>query len=148
MADTGFNWGALAHFTHSVGTPIDGVAVADAAGLVSDAVDLDGYAACEVSVTVIEDNTGAVDGDAYVSVLRSDLDPDSEGYQVGPTTGPVYTDPVWGVPIDVVQNATRKVTFSVSPAQVSKFKLQVLNDAGQELAVTENYKLATIPAAS
>ena len=147
MADTGFNWLTLTHFQVAA-ADVDSTAVADTAAITCDAVDLDGYAACEVSVTVVEDNTGAVNGDAYVSILRSDLDPDSEGYQVGPTTGPVYTDAVWSVAIDAVPSATRKVTFSISPAQVSKFKLHVLNDAGQTLDVTANYKLATIPAAS
>ena len=147
MADTGYNWLSLTHFTVAAAA-VDGTAVADAAAITCDALDLDGYAACEVSVNVVEDNTGACDGDVYISVLRSDLDPDSEGFQVGPTTGPVYTDPVYGTIIDPVQNTTRTATFSIDPASVSKFKLHILNDSGQELAVTANYKLATIPVAS
>ena len=147
MADTGYNWLTLTHFQVAA-ADVDGTAVNDQAAITCDALDLDGKAACEVAVYVVEDNTGACDGDVYISVLRSDLDPDSEGYQVGPTTGPVYTDPVYGVILDPVQNTTRKTTFSVDPATVSKFKLHILNDSGQQLHVTANYKFATIPVAS
>ena len=147
MPDTGYNWLTLTHFEVAA-ADVDATAVADTAAITCDALDLDGYAACEVAVYVVEDNTGACDGDFYISILRSDLDPDGEGYQVGPTTGPVYTDPVWTTIIDPVQNTTRKLTFSVDPSQVSKFKLHILNDSGQTLDVTANYKLATIPPAS
>lgn len=147
MPDTGYNWLTLTHFQVAA-ADVDGTLVNDAAAITCDALDLDVYAACEVAVYVVEDNTGACDGNVYISILRSDLDPDAEGYQVGPTTGPVYTDVVWGTIIDPVQNTTRKITFSVDPSHISKFKLHILNDGGQQLAVTANYKLATIPVAS
>lgn len=148
MADTGYNWGAFLEFAVSA-TPVDGTAVADGAAITCDAVDLDGYAACQVAVKAVEDGTGACDGDVYISVLSSDLDPDSEGFQVGPTTGPVYTDAVASAGIiDPVQSTTRTTSFSISPSQISKFKLHILNDAGQEVAITANYRLATIPRAT
>lgn len=117
--------------------------------LTSDELDLDLKAGCEIAVYVVEDNTGACDGDFYISVLGSDLDPDGEGWQSGPTTGPVYTDVVAsGGVIDPVQNTTRKHRFSISPADFGSCKIHVLNDSGQQLAVTINYRTADIPVAA
>lgn len=150
MADSGVNWPAAdagLHFEVAA-SDVDGTAVADAAAITCDAVELDVKASCEIGVSVVEDNTGACDGNVYISVLRTDNDEDSETFQTGPTTGPVYTDPVWGTIIDPAQNTTRQTTFTLMGMQVSRFKLHILNDSGQELAVTANYKLATIPVAS
>lgn len=141
MADTGYNWGAAAHVTYNTGTDIDDIAVADEGTLTSDEVSLDGIAACEVSVKTIEDNTGACDGNVNIYVLGSDNDPDSEGWQDSADGVPHYT-------IDQAQNATERLRFSVDPVQYGSFKVYVYNEAGQEVALTINYRTATIPAAS
>ena len=150
MANTGYKQGSVAHLLYSAGSPIDGVAVADQAVLTSDAVSLDLLATRVYSVTVVEDNTGACDGNVIISILGSDLDPDSEGYQAGPTTGSVYTDAVMsGGIIDPVQNTTRiSPPISVSGSQCPRHKVHVLNDGGQELAVTINYVDIDVPPAS
>lgn len=149
MGNTGYNYGALTHFAISA-TPVDGTAIADGAGAICDAIDLDGYFGCAVSVYVVEDGTGACDGNFYTSILGTDLDPDSEGYQTGPTTGPVYTDVVGsGGVIDPVQSTTRKAPpVLILAANYPKFKLHFLNDAGQGLEMTANYVLIDIPVAS
>ena len=141
MADTGFNWGSLAHVTYSTGSDVDGVAVNDEATLTTDAVDLDDVAACEVSVEAYEDNTGATNGDIHVYLLRSNLDPDSEGWQDINDASEVAV-------ISIDQNTTRRKTFPVDPGEVGSFKLLVDNDCGQQVAVTINYRTATVPAAS
>lgn len=141
MADTGYNWGTAAHVEYNAGTPVDDIALADEATLTTDEISLDGLAACEVSIKTIEDNTGACDGDIYVYVLRSDNDPDSEGWQA-------IGDANWGIAIDQEQNTTKRVTFEVDPGLVSSFKILVDNDCGQEVALTINLITATIPAAS
>lgn len=141
MADTGYNWDTGAHVTYNSGTDVDDLAVADEATLTSDEIDLDGKAACEISVKSVEDNTGACDGDVYVYVLRPDNDPDSEGWQD-------INDALRGVAIDQAQNTTKRVAFSVDPGDVSKFKILVDNDCGQEVAITININTATIAAAS
>ncbi len=150
MADSGVNWPAAdgGLFFEVSATDVDDTAVADGAAITCDAVELDVKASCEIGVSVVEDNTGACDGNVYISILRTDNAEDAEAFQVGPTTGPVYTDPVWGPTIDPVQNTTRRATFTIMGIQVSRFKLHILNDSGQELAVTASYKLSSIPAAS
>jgi hypothetical protein len=142
MADTGYNWGTAAHITYSTGSDIDGIAVADEGTLTSDAVSLDGKAACEVSVVTYEDNTGACDGNVNVYVLGTDNDPDSEGWQDSADPG------VMAYAIDQAQNATERLVFSIDPQQVSRFKIYVYNQAGQGIALTVNYNTATIPVAS
>lgn len=136
MATGGFNWGVWADLTYSSGTDIDDIAVADEATLTSDAISLDGKAACELSVKAIEDNTGAIDGYLYVHILRET----ETGYQA-------ITDPTWVIPLAVVQNATRELSFSVDPAQVGSCKILVDNDSGQELAITVRIRTATFVSA-
>lgn len=115
-------------------------AVADNGVLVSNAVSLDTKAAMEVSVSVVEDNTGAVDGDFYVYVLR---DVDGTNYQLL-TSLAVNDGPAIGCIIDVVQNATRRKVFTVDAGEVSNCKIGMVNDSGQELAVTVKYRYAVL----
>lgn len=142
MADTGYNWSTAAHLTYSTGTDIDDIAVADEGSLTSDELDLDGKAACEISVKTVEDNTGACDGNVNVYVLGTDNDPDSEGWQDKDDPGVIA-----GV-LDQDQNATERLVLAVDPDQYSKCKVHVYNQAGQEIALTINYNTATVPPAS
>ena len=142
MADTGINWGALTHATFDVGTPFDEESIADEGDETSDEIDLDGYAACEVSVVATEPNTAGPDGDIVVYLLRSDNDPDSEGWQT------IDDARQWArINLDT-QNTTRKTAFTVDPASVSSFKVHIYNDTGVSIDVTVNYRLGQIPAAS
>ena len=141
MADTGINWSARAHATYSSGTDVDDIDLNDETTLTTDAIDLDGKAACQVSVKWIEGNDGACDGDVYVYVLGSDLDPDTEVWQTINDAIPAYT-------IDATQNATRIITFPVDPKKYSTFKILVDNDSGQDGDLTINYRTGTVPVAS
>lgn len=148
MADTGYNYGALTHFEISA-ADVDGTAIADGAVATCDLVDQDGTVGTTVVVSIIEDNTGACDGNFIISLLGTDLDPDGESYQAGPTTGSVFTDVVWSTIIDPVQNTTRTCPpFFVSALDYPKYKLHFLNDAGQEVTVTANFVVHTVPVAS
>lgn len=142
MAETGYNWSAAAHLTYNTGTDIDDIAIADEGTLTSDELDLDGKAACEISVKTIEDDTGACDGNVNIYVLGTDNDPDSEGWQDKDDLG------VLSFAIDQAQNATERLVFALDPKQISKAKIYCYNQAGQEIALTINYRTATIPAAS
>ena len=149
MADTGYDQnGSVAHLTYNTGTDIDGIAIADTADLTSDAVSLSKVVTRVYSVTAVEDNTGACAGDLYISVLGSDLDPDSEGYEVGPSDGGTVNDPCWTVTLDVDQNETRKTTFPVNGSQLPRHKIHLRNSTGQELACTVNFIDIDVPVAS
>jgi len=141
MANTGYVYSASAHATHSTGTDIDGVAVADNGTLTSDEISGATKVSTEISFVLLEDNTGAIDGVVTVSILRSDNDPDSEGWQV-------RTDPVMQLQITPIQNATVRKSLTIHHATVSDFKIDINNTSGQELAVTINYRQSDIPAAA
>ena len=132
MAAGGFKWGSWDFLDYNAGTDINDIAVADEATLTSDAIDLDNKAACELSVKAIEDNTGAISGCLYVHVLRET----EGGYQA-------ITDPTWALSLEVVQNATRELSFSIDPGQMGSCKILVDNDSGQELAITIRIRTAT-----
>ena len=138
MADSGYNWSEWADLTYSTGTDIDAIDVNDEATLTSDEFDLDGKAACEVAIKWTEGNDGAVDGDLYIYILG----PDGEGgFQT-------INDPAFSFAMDVVQNATRILVFSISPADRGSFKILVDNDSGQDGDLTICVRTATIPVAS
>lgn len=137
---TGFDWDALKHATYNTGTDFDGVAIADAGTQTTDVIDNDTKAATEIAIISVENGTGATDGDVIVSILGSDLDPDSEGYQ---NSG----DNVFKIDIAQAQSATERRRIVVPADSYSKFKVHIENQCGQEVAVTVNYRQATIPAA-
>ena len=144
MADTGYKGGAYAHATISAAA-VDGTAVADNASITTDAIDNSvttarvGYT---VSVGLVEDNTGAIDGVVTVGILGSDFDPDSEGYQIA-------TDPFWKFTVTPIQNVeVTAAPFAVYGDTYPKFKVYLLNEGGQELAVTINLCPITVPVAS
>ena len=143
MADTGYNWSAWDYVQKS-STDWNDDALADAATETSDEIDLDGKAACEIGVKLIEDNTGAIDGTATIYVLGATGD-DGGGSEEWEEPG---VGSPWSFTLTPVQNDTVKKRFSVDPAHYGKCKVAVFNDAGQELAVTVEYRTAEIPAAS
>ena len=138
MANTGYNWGSWAFAKDSAGNDWNNKALADNATETSNtSVSLDMKAACEVAISLYEDNTGAIDGDVTVYVLGSGVG-DEEVGQGSP----------WCFTIRPVQNDTVYKRFSVDPASYGDFKIAVKNESGQELAVTVKYRTADIPAAS
>lgn len=140
MADTGFNWDAAWTFVKDdAGTDWDADLLADNGTEVSNtAIDLDGKAACEVGIALAEDNTGAIDGVVTVFVL---------GYG-GIADEETTTGTPWSFTITPVTNDTVYKRFAVDPASYGDFKIAVLNESGQELAVSVKYRTATIPVAS
>ena len=139
MADTGYNWGAWAFVQDNVPSDWNADALADNATEISGtAISLDGKAACIIGIGLHEDNTGAIDGVVTVYVL-GDTDVAYEETTIGSP---------WAFTITPVQNDTVYKQFAIDPKYYDNFKIAVLNEAGQELAVTVKYKTATIPVAS
>lgn len=126
--------------TYGTGTNWTSVALADEGDQVSDAMSLDQKIAAEISVTVVEDNTGACDGDVYVYVLR---DTDGTNYEDF-TADDDNDNPALLMVIDATQNKTRRKTATIYAEEVSAFKIAVDNDSGQELAVTVKVRYATL----
>jgi len=145
MAETGINWGAWAFVDYNTGTDVDGIAVAHQAALISDEISLDIKAACEIAVKLVEDNTGAV---ATPWVLIQILRGDGVVWQLPATTGPTIVDKALSLQMEPVQNGTRLQVFPIDPRDMGSFKINVVNDCGQELALTLRVRTGTVPVAS
>ena len=139
MAGTGYDWGAWAFVADADPSDWDAEALADNATETSGtAISLDGKAACIIGVGLYEDNSGAIDGLVTVFVL-GETDVAYEETTIGSP---------WSFTITPVQNDTVYKQFAIDPKYYDNFKIAVLNEGGQALAVTVKYKTATIPLAS
>jgi hypothetical protein len=143
MADTGINWPAAWSFAKDAGGgDWDADAIADGADIISNtAISLDGYVGAIIGVSLVEDNTGAVDADGVdIFILGHSGDGDEE-----------VTSGV-GSPLKIkllaVQNDTVEFQFSISALDYDDFKIALSNDCGQELSTTVQYKLGSVPVAS
>ena len=136
MADTGYNWGAWTQ------CGVEGVVLTTAGVIleISDAIDLDGKAACEVSIEATYSNDAKLTGGLEIAVFGEC----NATYQV-------QADIVAGFEMVFTQAATRRERFSVDPQQYGTFK--IMHDwnnttAGSNVTITTRYRTATIPVAS
>ena len=137
MADTGYNWEAA-------WTPIDAAIVLTVAGTIQDIsaeIDLDGKAACLISIdTDYSDHAKATAG-LSIKILR---DVDDTVYES--TNGAAVN-----FEMPFTQNNTERKTIFLSAQQFQKFVLQQDwgNTTASAVATTATaIKYATIPAAS
>jgi hypothetical protein len=135
VTDTGYNWGSWT----SGGDGVDGGDdVATAGSATSDAISLDGVAACEVGFDLYEDNTGAIAGVVTVYVLG-----DVDGTNFEETT----FSP-WSFTVTPIRGDHYYKRFSIDPGSYGGFKVTFANACGQTLRITMNYRTATIPLAT
>ena len=141
MAGTGFDWDAAWTFVQDDDPDDwDASALADTATEVGgSSVSLDGKAACEVGITLYEDNTGAIDGVVTVYVLGSGGGIADEETTIGSP---------WAFTITPVQDDTVYKRFSIDPSMYGSFNIAIENQSGQTLAVSVKYRTATVPVAS
>lgn len=145
MANTGHKYGAFA-FVQESASDWDGDALADDATDTSDAVTVDTKSAIIIGMAFAEDNTGAVVANSVtVAILGTFNDtiyedaPGLAGAQVGNPQKFVITP---------VQNDTVHIQFSIDPRDYNLFKIAVVNESGQELAVSCKIKTADVPVAA
>ena len=145
MAETGHNWGAWAFVQEST-SDWDADALADDATDTSDTITVDTKSAIIIGMAFAEDNTGAVVANSVTVAVLGTFDdtlfedaPGLAGAQVG---NPMKFK------ITPVQNDTVYLQFSIDPRDYNLFKICVVNESGQELAVSCKIKTATVPVAS
>ncbi len=145
MANTGNDWGSFA-FVQLASSDWDADACADDGTQISDALTVDTKSAILIGMAFAEDNTGAVVANSVtVAVLGTFNDtiyedaPGLAGAQVG---NPMKFK------ITPVQNDTVYIQFSIDPRDYHLFKICVVNESGQELAVSCKYKTSDVPVAS
>jgi len=136
MSDTGINWGAWTQ------CGVEGVVLSEDTPVlkISDAIDLDGKAACEVSIEALYSDHAKATGGLEIAILGEC----NATYQV-------QADIVAGFEMVFTQNATRRERFSVDPQQYGTFK--VMHDWNNTtdhstVTITTRYRTATIPVAS
>ena len=146
MADTGYNWGSWAAVTKSGTGDWTNLDIADDANAGSAAISLDGLAAINFGLAIVEDNTGAINGNVTIAVLR---DVDGTNYEDIPGLAAAQVGSPYKFQITPVQNDTVYIAFAIDPAQFgSSVKLWIVNEGGQTLTTTVKYQTATIPVAS
>jgi hypothetical protein len=137
MADTGYNWDAA-------WTAIDAAIALTQGGVTTDTsaeIDLDGKAACLISIDTDYSNHAKATGGLFIYLLRETGDDSDEAEADGP----------WGFEMPFTQNGTNRRVFFISAAQFQKFKLHLDwdNSTGSSVATTRtDIKYATIPVAS
>jgi len=137
MANTGHDWGAWA-FVQESASNWDADALADNATDTSDPITVDIKSAIIIGMAFAEDNTGAIDGVVTVFILgENDI-----AYEETTIGNPVKFQ------VTPVQNDTVHIQFSIDPRDYHLFKIAVLNESGQELAVSCKIKTADIPVAA
>lgn len=145
MPNTGHDWGAFA-FVQESASDWDGDLLADDGTDTSDAITVDTKSAMIIGMAFAEDNTGAVVANSVtVAILGTFNDtifedaPGLAGAQVG--------NP-FKFKITPVQNDTVYIQFSINPTDYNLFKIAVVNESGQELAVSCMIKTSDVPVAS
>jgi glutathionyl-hydroquinone reductase len=146
MTDTGFKPSATHAFVQKGASDWSADALADDACEVSDAMEPGVVAGRTFFIKAVEDNTGAINGVCTVAILE---DSDGTNYENQPGLAGAQVGGPDKFQFTPVQNDTVYVPpFTVSALYHHKYKVAVLNESGQELAISVEYKDVTVPAAS
>jgi hypothetical protein len=138
MSNTGYTWSAYGFVQKSAGN-WSGDAIADAATEEGDSTSIDGKASAMISVTAVEDNTGAIDGPVTVAILG---DIDGTNFEEADIGNP------FAINFTPVQNDTVRILIPVDPRVYDDFKVSIENQSGQELDISVRIRTADIPLAS
>jgi hypothetical protein len=137
MADTGYNWDAA-------WTPIDAAIVLTVGGTITDpsaTIDLDGKAACLISIDVDYSDHAKATGGLFFHIQRETGDGSFEAAAYG----------AWGFEMAFLQNGTVRSTFFLSAGQYQKFQVYLWwknTTASAVATIRTDIKYATIPVAS
>jgi len=145
MGNTGHNWGAWA-FVQLAAGDWDASACADDATQTSDAITVDTKSAIKVGIALAEDNTGAVVANSVTIAILDDVG--GLAYEDAPGLAGAQVGRPMKFKVTPVQNDTVYIPIEIDPRDHHLFKICVVNESGQELAVSCKYKTADIPVAS
>ena len=145
MANTGYTWGAWA-FVQESASNWDADALADDATDTSDAITVTTEAAIIIGMAFAEDNTGAVVANSVTVAVLGTFDDTT--YEDAPGLAAAQVGNPMKFKITPVQNDTVYIQFSIDPRDYHLFKICVVNESGQELAVSCKIKTADVPVAS
>ena len=148
MADTGYNWDSSFSYVQKSGTGNwTGLDVADNANAGSALISQDVKSSTEIVFDLYEDNTGGIDGDVTIYILRNYDDTQFEGSAAGAFDATVLGG-AYRFAVRPVQNKHLYQGFVLHGNEWSQFRVWILNEAGQTLTTEFKYKQTTIPLAS
>lgn len=136
MAETGYNWGNWGACGVAAVVLTTGGTILE----VSDEIDLDGKAACEIAIAATYSDHAKATGGLEINILG-----DCNG------TWQAQIDVGAGIEMIFTQNATRLFVFSVDPKDYGKIKINHdwnNTTADSVVTITTQYRTATIPVAS
>jgi len=145
MANTGHDWGTWA-FVQVSSADWNGVTLADDGTATSDPITVDIKSAILIGMAIYEDNTGAVASNSVTVAILGTFD--DTIYEDAPGLAGAQVGNPMKFKITPVQNDTVYIQFSIDPRDYHLFKICVVNESGQELAVSCKYKQADVPVAS
>jgi len=145
MANTGHDWGSFAFVQIGAGN-WSATALADDGTATSDAITVDKKSAIIIGMAFVEDNTGAVVANSVTIAVLGTFDDTT--YEDAPGLAGAQVGNPMKFTITPVQNDTVYIQFSIDPRDYHLFKICVVNESGQELAVSCKYKTADVPVAS
>jgi len=145
MANTGHDWGAWA-FVQESASDWNADALADDATDISDAITVDTKSAILIGMAFAEDNTGAVVANSVTVAILGTWDDTT--YEDAPGLAGAQVGNPMKFKITPVQNDTVYTQFSIDPRDYHLFKIAVVNESGQELAVSCKIKTADVPVAA
>jgi len=145
MANTGHDWGSFA-FVQESSSDWDADALADDGTATSDAITVDKKSGIIVGMAFAEDNTGAVVANSVTIAVLGTFDDTT--YEDAPGLAGAQVGNPMKFQITPVQDDTVYIQFSIDPRDYHLFKICVVNESGQELAVSCKYKTADVPVAS
>ena len=145
MAETGHDWGDWA-FVQESASDWNADALADDATDISDAIELDTISACIIGMAFYENNTGAVVANSVTVAILGTWDDTT--YEDAPGLAGAQVGNPMKFKITPVQNDTVYTQFSIDPRDYHLFKIAVVNESGQELAVSCKIKTADVPVAA
>lgn len=144
MAATGHDWGAWA-FVQESASNWDADLLADDGIATSDAITVDIKSAIRIGVTLTEDNTGAVVENSVTIAILGEV---NGSYEDAPGLAGAQVGNPFRFKVTPVQADTVYIPFSLNPTDYHNFKIAVVNESGQELAVSVQIEQADVPVAS
>jgi len=145
MANTGHDYGSWAFVQLSAGN-WSAVALADDATATSDTITVTKKSAILIGMTFYENDTGDVAANSVTVAILGTVD--DTNYEDAPGLADAQVGNPMKFKITPVRNDTVYIPFPIDPRDYHKFKICVVNESGQELAVSCKYKTADIPLAS
>ena len=143
MAGTGYDWSAWGYVQKTGNW--DGIEIADDVIQTSDAIALDGKAACIIGIVLDEADAAAVAANSVTIAVLGDA---NDAYENPLVVAGAGLGSPWQFKMTPIISDNVYKQFSIDPKYYDNCKICIMNESGNDLDVTVSIKTATIPLAS